>query len=121
MLRNWLEANIEEHPDGCVPVESVWQRYTSDCAERGRPTRSKIALGRALSAAGLKYIKGQEKIDGKQTWCYFGLRLTREKGSAGRLGNGINEINGIVPPSSYPTSSPPEPQEPKSKDLEEIP
>jgi putative DNA primase/helicase len=74
-LAVWLDRKTILDPDGVTPQDQLHREYCRNCADAGRPTISKTALGRAIKRLRPTVTDYQRTVNGLVAWCYVGISL----------------------------------------------
>jgi putative DNA primase/helicase len=74
-LAVWLDRHTVLRPDAVIPQDRLYQEYTRNCFDAGRPTISKTAFGRAMKKLRPTVDDRQRTVNGVQAWCYIGIGL----------------------------------------------
>lgn len=74
-LAVWLDRHTVLRSDAVIPQDRLYQEYSRNCFDAGRPTISKTAFGRAMKKLRPTVDDRQRTVNGVQAWCYIGIGL----------------------------------------------
>jgi len=74
-LAVWLDRHTILRPGGVTPKDQLHREYCRNCADAGRPSVSKTAVGLAIKKLRPTVTDYQRTVNGILTWCYVGISM----------------------------------------------